>query len=137
MLFGRTQKNPIKIADKGVVEWKYATCGYCSTGCSIEVGIDAEGEPVASRGVADADVNRGKLCIKGIFEQKLSPQPRGRDNKPLLRAQRFEPFREASWDEALDKVGAETRRIQDTYGRDAFAIVSTGRIMPEALHTMG
>ena len=42
MLFGR-QQNPIKIADKGVVEWKYATCGYCSTGCSIEVGIDRFG----------------------------------------------------------------------------------------------
>jgi anaerobic selenocysteine-containing dehydrogenase len=64
MLFGRKQKNPVKIADKGVVEWKYATCGYCSTGCSIEVGLDSEGDPVASRGVADADVNRGKLCIK-------------------------------------------------------------------------
>ncbi|MGB5605206.1 MAG: hypothetical protein WBN51_01710, partial [Gammaproteobacteria bacterium] len=68
MLFGRKKKNPIRIADKGVQEWRYATCGYCSTGCSIEVGLDADGEPVASRGVADADVNRGKLCIKGIFE---------------------------------------------------------------------
>ena len=28
MLFGRKNKNPIIIADKGVVEWKYATCGY-------------------------------------------------------------------------------------------------------------
>ena len=71
MLFGRDKKNPIKIADKGVVEWKYATCGYCSTGCSIEVGIDRKGKAVASRGVADADVNRGKLCIKGIFEHEL------------------------------------------------------------------
>ena len=58
MLFGRKNKNPIKIADKAVVEWKYATCGYCSTGCSIEVGLDHEGEPVASRGVADADEQR-------------------------------------------------------------------------------
>jgi ferredoxin-nitrate reductase len=137
MLFGRDKKNPIKIADKGVVEWKYATCGYCSTGCSIEVGIDAQGEPVASRGVADADVNRGKLCIKGIFEHELFRQTPGRGNKPLMRAQRFEPFREASWDEALDKVGAETRRIQETYGRDAFAIVSTGQIMTEEFYTLG
>lgn len=58
MLFGRKNKNPIEIADKGVVEWKYATCGYCSTGCSIEVGLNAEGEPVASHGLAGADVNR-------------------------------------------------------------------------------
>ena len=40
MLFGRKKKNPIKLPDKGVVDWKYATCGYCSTGCSIEVGIN-------------------------------------------------------------------------------------------------
>ena len=39
MLFGRHTKNPIKIADKGVTDWKYTTCGYCSTGCSIEVGL--------------------------------------------------------------------------------------------------
>ena len=71
MLFGRKKKNPIKIADKGIIEWKYTTCGYCSTGCSIEVGINEEGKAVSSRGVASADVNRGKLCIKGIFEHEL------------------------------------------------------------------
>jgi len=137
MLFGRGTKNPIQIADKGVVEWKYATCGYCSTGCSIEVGIDSQGEPVASRGVADADVNRGKLCIKGIFEHELFRQTAGRGNKPLVRNQRFESFRETNWDEALDKVAAETQRIQNTYGRDAFAIVSTGQIMTEEFYTLG
>ena len=40
MLFGRKKKNPIKIADKKVKEWKYTTCGYCSTGCSMEVGLN-------------------------------------------------------------------------------------------------
>jgi len=137
MLFGRHTKNPVKIADKGVVEWKYATCGYCSTGCSIEVGVNGEGVPVASRGVADADVNRGKLCIKGIFEHELFRQTPGRGNKPLMRAQRFEPFRAVSWDEALDKVGSEIQRIQGAYGRDAFAIVSTGQIMTEEFYTLG
>jgi len=137
MLFGRKQKNPIKIADKGVVEWKYATCGYCSTGCSIEVGLNDEGTPVASRGVADADVNRGKLCIKGIFEHELFRQTPGRGDKPLLRAQRFEPFRAATWDEALDRTGSEIRRIQEKYGRDSFAIVSTGQIMTEEFYTLG
>ena len=92
MLFGRNKKNPIKIADKGVREWRYATCGYCSTGCSIEVGLNADGEPVASRGVADADVNRGKLCIKGIFEHELFRKTAGRGDKPLIRDNRWEAF---------------------------------------------
>ena len=137
MLFGRNKKNPIKIADKGVMEWRYATCGYCSTGCSIEVGLDADGEPVASRGVADADVNRGKLCIKGIFEHELFRKTAGRGNRPLIRDSRHEAFRETGWKEAIDRTTEEIRRIQDRYGRDAFAIVSTGQIMTEEFYTLG
>jgi ferredoxin-nitrate reductase len=71
IFFKRKAQNPIRIADKKVHEWKYTTYGYCSTGCSIDVGLDKDGKAVASRGNAnanaDADVNRGKLCIKGIF----------------------------------------------------------------------
>jgi assimilatory nitrate reductase catalytic subunit len=71
MLFGRTQRKPIVIPPKKVQEWKYATCNYCSTGCSIELGLDATGKVITSRGHAGADVNRGKLCIKGLQEHEL------------------------------------------------------------------
>lgn len=137
MLFGRHKKNPIKIADKGVVEWKYATCGYCSTGCSMELGLDKSGEAVSTRGVADADVNRGKLCIKGIYEHELFRKTAGRGNKPLIRASITEDFKEVSWDDALDKTADEIKRIQKSYGRDTFAIVSTGQIMTEEFYTLG
>ncbi|MEN8106730.1 MAG: nitrate reductase [Pseudomonadota bacterium] len=137
MLFGRNKKNPVKIADKGVKEWRYATCGYCSTGCSIEVGLNADNEPVASRGVADADVNRGKLCIKGMFEHELFRKTAGRGDSPLMRSHRREDFRETTWNEALDKTTDEIKRIQETWGRDAFSIVSTGQIMTEEFYTLG
>jgi len=136
MLFGRNKKNPIKLADKGAVEWKYTTCGYCSTGCSIEVGLNKDGKAVSARGVGDADVNRGKLCIKGIFEYELF-ESGGRGRVPLMRDRIHEPFHQASWDEALDKTAAEIQRIQDQYGRDAFSIVSTGQIMTEEFYTLG
>lgn len=136
MLFGRKHKNPIKIADKGVVEWKYTTCGYCSTGCSIEVGLDRSGAAVASRGAAGADVNRGKLCIKGIFEHELF-ESAGRGTVPLMRRSRLDAFAETDWDSALDHVGAEIKRIQAAHGRDSFAIVSTGQIMTEEFYTLG
>lgn len=136
MLFGRHKKNPIKIADKGVVEWKYTTCGYCSTGCSIEVGMNGDGMAVASRGVGNADVNRGKLCLKGIFEHELFTLP-GRGKTPLIRDKFYQPFQKASWDQALGHTAAEIQRIQEQYGRDAFAIVSTGQIMTEEFYTLG
>jgi assimilatory nitrate reductase catalytic subunit len=137
MLFGRKKKNPIKIADKDVVEWKYATCGYCSTGCSIEVGLDKSGEPVASRGVADADVNRGKLCVKGIFEHELFRKTAGRGATPLMRKNHTNKFEKANWDEALDHTADEIKRIQNDHGLDSFAIVSTGQIMTEEFYTLG
>ncbi len=136
MLFGRKHKNPITIADKGVVEWKYTTCGYCSTGCSIEVGLDRSGAAVTSRGAAGADVNRGKLCIKGIFEHELF-ESAGRGTQPLIRASRLDEFGATDWDSALDHVGGEIKRLQKTYGRDSFAIISTGQIMTEEFYTLG
>jgi ferredoxin-nitrate reductase len=136
MLFQRKEKNPIRIADKKVHEWKYTTCGYCSTGCSIEVGLNEEGKAVATRGNANADVNRGKLCIKGIFEHELFDAA-GRGDKPLMRDKPYEPWKKTDWDTALDHMGGEIQRIQETYGRDSFAIVSTGQILTEEFYSLG
>jgi len=136
MLFGRNKKNPIKIADKGVVEWKYTTCGYCSTGCSIEVGINEEGQAVSSRGVGGADVNRGKLCIKGIFEHELF-KTEGRGKKPLVRNSIIDEYQETEWDPALDTMAEKIKEIQNKYGRDSFAVVSTGQILTEEFYALG
>ena len=42
MLFGRKNRKPIIIPSKKVKEWKYTTCNYCSTGCSIEIGLNED-----------------------------------------------------------------------------------------------
>ena len=116
MLFGRKKKNPIKIADKEIAEWKYTTCGYCSTGCSIEVGINKEGKAVSSRGVASADVNRGKLCVKGIFEHELFDTA-GRGVTPLYRDSYINEFKEIGWDDAFDHMAEKFKSIQEKYAR--------------------
>jgi len=136
MLFGRKDKNPIRIVDKKVVDWKYTTCGYCSTGCSIEVGLNNRGQAVASRGHAEADVNRGKLCIKGIFEHELFDAP-GRGDLPLIRDKVFEPYQPTSWDSALDTMADKIKDIQHKYGPDSFAVISTGQLLTEEFYTLG
>mgnify|MGYP000229218627 FL=1 len=136
MLFGRKNRKPITIADKKVKEWKYTTCGYCSTGCSIDVGLNEEGKPVASRGTAGADVNRGKLCIKGIFEHELF-DAQGRGNTPIMRDSIHEEYKPTDWDTAMDKTASEIKRIQETYGRDSFAVISTGQLLTEEFYTLG
>jgi len=136
MLFGRHTKNSIQLPVKEVDKWVYTTCGYCSTGCSLDVGIDDKGIAITTRGVEDADVNRGKLCLKGIYEfEVFRSQNRGR--VPLIRKSFSESFTETTWDETLNKTASEIQRIQALYGRDSFAIVSTGQIYTEEFYTLG
>lgn len=136
MLFGRKKKNPIIIHNKQVSEWKYATCGYCSVGCSIEIGLNKEGRPVTTRGVGGADVNRGKLCVKGLTEAAIFDSI-GRGLEPKIRNKIFEPYQITTWDAALDLTAAEFKRIQEKYGRDSVAVVSTGQIFTEEFYTLG
>jgi anaerobic selenocysteine-containing dehydrogenase len=136
MIFGRKHRKPISIPAKTVKEWKYTTCNYCSTGCAIELGLGEDGRIVTSRGHAGADVNRGKLCIKGLLEHELFESP-GRGTVPLMRDKAHLPFQPTSWDSALDTTAAKIKQIQEKYGRDAFAVVSTGQLLTEEFYTLG
>lgn len=136
MLFGRKDRKPIAIPAKKVAEWKYTTCNYCSTGCSIEIGLDKDKKIVTSRGHAGADVNRGKLCIKGLLEHELFDSP-GRGTTPLIRDKHYNDFEKTTWDNALDVTSAKIKEIQAKHGRDAFAIISTGQLLTEEFYTLG
>ncbi|MBX9912917.1 MAG: nitrate reductase [Pseudomonadaceae bacterium] len=136
MIFGRKHRKPIAIPAKTVKEWKYTTCNYCSTGCAIELGLGEDGRIVTSRGHAGADVNRGKLCIKGLLEHELFESP-GRGTVPLARDKAHLPFQPTNWDSALDTTAAKIKEIQQKYGRDAFAVVSTGQLLTEEFYTLG
>ena len=136
MLFGRKKRKPITIPDKKVKEWKYTTCNYCSTGCAIEIGLNEEKRIVTTRGHAGADVNRGKLCIKGLLEHELFESP-GRGTEPLIRDKHYEKFEKTTWDNALDTTASKIKEIQDKYGKDSFAIVSSGQLLTEEFYTLG
>lgn len=136
MLFVRKKRKPIRIPARTVQEWRYTTCNYCSVGCSIELGIGEDGKLVTSRGHAGADVNRGKLCIKGLLEQDLFDSP-GRGTVPLRRTRSHDAWTPTTWDDALDWGAANIKAIQQKYGRDAFAVVSTGQLMTEEFYTLG
>jgi len=136
MLFGRKKRKPITIPNKKVDAWHYTTCNYCSTGCSIELGLNKDKKIVTSRGHAGADVNRGKLCIKGLLEHELFDSA-GRGTEPLMREQHFDEFKQTTWDNALDVSAQKIKDIQQQFGRDAFAIVSTGQLLTEEFYTLG
>ena len=55
-----------KIPDR----WVSTTCGYCSVGCGMFIGVK-DGRAVSVRGDPDHPVNRGALCPKGLSEHEM------------------------------------------------------------------
>ena len=93
------------------------TCGYCSVGCGIEIGVK-DGKAVASRPLASHPVNRGKLCPKGLSEH-YTIDAENRAKYPLLR--KNGKLVRVGWDEALDTMVERFRATQAKYGTDRWA----------------
>ncbi|HIQ14679.1 MAG TPA: nitrate reductase, partial [Leucothrix sp.] len=84
----------------------------------------------------NADVNRGKFCLNGIFEHELFDSA-GRGTEPEMRDSIHDEWKTTDWDTTLDKTYSEIRRVQKKYGRDSVAIISTGQMLTEEFYTLG
>jgi assimilatory nitrate reductase catalytic subunit len=129
-------KDPIygHISESRVAErWVKTTCGYCSVGCGMLVGVRGN-KAVAVRGNPDHPVNRGKLCPKGLSEHHVLDAP-GRARQPLLRKDGV--LTPVSWDEALDTMVARISEIQLRYGKESLGVVGTGQLLTEECYTLG
>ncbi len=113
--------------------WVKTTCGYCSVGCGMLVGVK-DGKAVTVRGNPDHPVNLGKLCPKGLSEHHILTAP-GRATQPLLRKDgKLTPV---SWDEALDTMVERFTAIQEKYGPESLGVVGTGQLLTEEFYTLG
>jgi assimilatory nitrate reductase catalytic subunit len=113
--------------------WVPTTCGYCSVGCGMFIGV-RQGRAVAVRGNPDHPVNAGILCPKGLSEHEtLHAATRAR--YPLLR--QAGRLRRASWPEALATMARRFREIQQAHGAEALGVVSTGQLVTEEFYALG
>ncbi len=107
-------------------------CPYCGVGCQTTFHVkDGKIQYVDGR---DGPANENRLCVKGRFGFDYVHHPH-RLTKPLIRRDdapkhghdTVDPanvqthFREASWDEALDKAADGFRQILQTHGGHALA----------------
>jgi formate dehydrogenase major subunit len=108
-------------------------CPYCGVGCQVEFRVrDGAIEEVVGR--EEGPANQGRLCVKGRFGFDYLRHP-DRLTRPLIRiegaakdpADCLDPraarakFREAGWEEALDRAAGGLLRIRDAHGPDALA----------------
>lgn len=97
----------------------YTTCRYCESNCGLAVEVDVEANRVV-RIKADKE-NPGSwrdVCNKGLTANEVVEHPQ-RLRSPMKRVgQRYVPV---SYEEAVDGVASELRRIMDEHGPDAIA----------------
>ncbi|VVE19680.1 formate dehydrogenase subunit alpha [Pandoraea cepalis] len=105
------------------------TCAYCGVGCAFKAEMKG-GEVVRMTPYKDGGANEGHACVKGRFAWGYATH-KERITKPMIRSKITDPWREVSWDEALDYAASEFRRIQATYGRDAIGGITSSRCTNE------
>lgn len=113
--------------------WVATTCGYCSVGCGMLVGVK-EGKAVSVRGNPDHPVNQGLLCPKGLSEHQTI-EAETRAQFPLLR--KNGKLVRVTWDEALDTLVAKFRGVQEKYGPESLGVLSTGQLTTEEFYALG
>jgi assimilatory nitrate reductase catalytic subunit len=116
-------------ASRLATRWVRTTCGYCSVGCGMLIGV-RDGKAVAVQGDPDHPVNRGRLCPKGLTEHHTIGAD-GRLRHPTVDGRR------ATWDEAVDRLVGGFTRLMEQHGPDSVAVLSTGQLVTEEFYALG
>ncbi len=122
-------------------------CPFCSVGCRVDLQI-ADDRVLFGKG-ADGPANHGRLCVKGRFGFDFLAHPE-RLRAPLIRRENaakdpaanlaaadiLKLFREASWDEALERAAAGFLNIRERRGPAALAALASGKASNEDAYVL-
>jgi formate dehydrogenase major subunit len=78
----------------------------------------------------DGRANHGHSCVKGRFAWGYA-QHKDRVLKPMIREKISDPWREVSWEVAIERVASEFKRIQAKAGRDSVGVITSSRCTAE------
>jgi formate dehydrogenase major subunit len=123
------------LMDKSIVEHGQperkviTTCAYCGVGCSFQAELKGD-QVVRMTPWKDGQANHGHSCVKGRFAWGYSTH-RDRVMSPLIREKTSEPWREVSWDEAIQFTAARFKAIQAKYGVKSIGGITSSRCTNE------
>jgi len=103
------------------------TCPFCGCGCSICLEVKDNQVVRVIPGKADT-VNHGTLCVRGSYGCDFI-HSRDRLTKPLVKVN--DSFEEASWEQALERVATEFKRIKNKCGSNSLAVLGSSKCTNE------
>lgn len=115
-------------------------CPFCGVGCGLEIVStptsdqdikrDTQGNPVWKvRGDRQHPSSQGMVCVKGATVTESIR--RDRLLHPMIRETLDQPFRQASWDEALTLIVDRINTVRSQYGSDALCMYGSGQFVTE------
>jgi ferredoxin-nitrate reductase len=112
-----------------------STCGFCSTGCSLQVHLNPAGEAINLTPDPAHPVNLGMACPKGW--EALAPLAATDRATTPLRRDADGVLQPVGWTEALATFTRTLKAIQARHGAGSVAVLSTGQIVTEEMAFLG
>ena len=111
-----------------------STCNYCALDCNIDFYVEDE-RIVKVLPTKGYPVNDGFCCIKGL---SLDKQQTVVKTSPLPKIRQADgSMKEVSWDEGFAHVADKLKELQEKYGKESVAGISTGQLTMEEFALFG
>lgn len=111
-----------------------STCNFCAIDCNMDFYVEDERivKVVPTKGYP---VNDGFSCIKGLSLDKQQTMVKT-DPLPKVR-QKDGSFKHISWEEGFTYVADKIKELQEKYGTESLAGISTGQLTVEEFAIFG
>src|SRR5690606_25687397 len=125
------------LQEKSVIEYGVptrtvlTTCAYCGVGCSFKAELKGD-QVVRMMPEKAGGANEGHSCVKGRFAFGYATH-KDRILKPMVRDRITDPWREVSWDEAIQTVADRFKAIQAKHGRNSIGGITSSRCTNEEI----
>jgi len=110
------------------------SCNYCTLACNLDFFVE---DDTVKKVIPTTDypVNKGFACIKGL---NLNHQNKVFKPNPLPRMKKSDgTFEYLSWNQGIQTTADKLKEIQDKYGPESIAGLSTGQIPLEEMALLG
>ncbi|WP_415346821.1 molybdopterin-dependent oxidoreductase [Clostridium perfringens] len=111
-----------------------STCNYCALACNLDFYTE-DGKIKRVVPTPHYPFNKGFSCIKGLNLDKQCTKFNG-SKKPLLKMKDGER-KAIEWKEAFDLFASKMTAIQEKYGKESVAYISTGQLPTEEMALLG
>ncbi len=109
-----------------------STCYYCGVGCRLDLTVK-DNRIIKVDGLAESEPNKGQLCFKGRFGFDFLYSDK-RLIKPMIRSKG--KLREASWEEALEKIREKISEYTEKHGNDSIGCLVSAKYSNEDLYSL-